>query len=117
MTGVLTCALPIYQREIDSGQRRIVGVNAYQDGVTPQLQILAMDPQGYEKQLQRLQDVRQTRDAGRAGQALDALRLACRGEVNTMPYLLDAVHAYCTLGEIISVMKAEFGTYHEPTWI
>ena len=76
-----------------------------------------MDPRGYEVQLARLQEVRCTRDAGRVGQTLDQLRLACQGTQNTMPFILDAVRAYCTLGEIVSVMKQEFGIYQEPTWI
>jgi methylmalonyl-CoA mutase N-terminal domain/subunit len=48
---------------------------------------------------------------------LDKLRIACEGTENTMPYIMEAVHAYATLGEIISVMKEVFGTYEEPTWI
>ncbi len=76
-----------------------------------------MDPQGYNRQVSRLNEVRCTRDAGRVGQALDRLRIACQGSENTMPYLLDAVRAYATLGEIVSVMKAVFGVYEEPTWI
>jgi methylmalonyl-CoA mutase N-terminal domain/subunit len=51
------------------------------------------------------------------GQALDRLRIACQGTENTMPYLLDAVRAYVTLGEIADVMKEVFGKYAEPTWI
>jgi methylmalonyl-CoA mutase N-terminal domain/subunit len=51
------------------------------------------------------------------GQALDRLRLACKGTENTMPAILDAVRAYATLGEIIGVMKDIFGKYEEPTWI
>ena len=66
---------------------------------------------------ERLAEVRRTRDAGRVGQTLDRLRIACQGTENTMPYILDAVRAYATLGEIISVMKEVFGTYQEPTWI
>ncbi len=65
----------------------------------------------------RLQNLRRERDNGRVGQALDHLRLACQGTENTMPHLLEAVRAYATLGEIVGVMKAVFGTYTEPTWI
>lgn len=106
-----------YQREIDSGERRIVGVNAYVDGKTPSVPLLAMDPQGYQRQLARLEQVRRERDPGRVGQALDRLRIACNGTENTMPYILDAVRAYATLGEMINVMKESFGVYAEPTWI
>jgi methylmalonyl-CoA mutase N-terminal domain/subunit len=106
-----------YQREIDSGQRRIVGLNAYAEGKAPAIPILVMDPQGLERQVTRLREVRATRDAGRVGQALDRLRIACAGTENTMPYILDAVRAYATLGEMIGVMKKELGIYAEPTWI
>jgi methylmalonyl-CoA mutase N-terminal domain/subunit len=106
-----------YQREIDEGIRHIVGVNAYQDEKPITIPILQMDPQGYKRQVSRLEQVRKSRDAGRVGQALDRLRIACQGTENTMPYILDAVRAYATLGEIIGVMKEVFGTYQEPTWI
>ncbi|HEY5669000.1 MAG TPA: methylmalonyl-CoA mutase family protein [Anaerolineales bacterium] len=106
-----------YQREIDEGLRSIVGVNAFQDEKSVTIPILQMDPQGYRRQVARLEEVRRTRDSGRVGQALDRLRIACQGTENTMPYILDAVRAYATLGEIVSVMKEVFGTYQEPSWI
>ncbi len=79
--------------------------------------LLEMDPQGYQRQVSRLEQLRRTRDAGRVGQALDRLRIACQGTENTMPHILEAVRAYATLGEIIGVMKNVFGKYEEPTWI
>ncbi len=106
-----------YQREIDQGIRKVVGVNAYTDDVPLSIPLLEMDPKGYDRQVARLNEVRRTRDKGRVGQALDRLRIACQGTENTMPYILDAVRAYATLGEIIGVMKDVFGTYEEPTWI
>jgi methylmalonyl-CoA mutase N-terminal domain/subunit len=106
-----------YQREIDEGTRKIVGVNAYNDHKPYAIPLLEMDPQGYQRQVGRLDRVRKLRDNGRVGQALDRLRLACQGSENTMPFILDAVRAYATLGEIIGVMKEVFGTYDEPTWI
>jgi methylmalonyl-CoA mutase N-terminal domain/subunit len=106
-----------YQREIDAGVRKIVGVNAYAENNPLSIPLLEMDPQGYERQVKRLEEVRKTRDNGAVGQALDRLRIACQGTENSMPYLMEAVHAYATLGEIIGVMKEVFGTYEEPTWI
>jgi methylmalonyl-CoA mutase N-terminal domain/subunit len=106
-----------YQREIDADQRYIVGVNAYNDQKPYEIPILNMDPTGYKRQVDRLADLRRTRDNGRVGQTLDSLRIACQGTENTMPYILDAVRAYATLGEIIGVMKDVFGIYQEPTWI
>jgi len=106
-----------YQREIDENVRRIVGVNAYPDLKPYEIPILRMDPQGYKRQVNRLEALRKERDSGRFGQALDRLRLACQGTENTMPYIMDAVRAYATLGEIVGVMKEVFGIYQEPTWI
>ena len=106
-----------FQQEIDGGIRRIVGVNAYTDRKPVTIPILEMDPQGYERQVSRLEELRESRDAGRVGQALDRLRIACQGTENTMPYILDAVRAYATLSEITGVMKEVFGIYEEPTWI
>ncbi|MFN8401921.1 MAG: methylmalonyl-CoA mutase family protein [Anaerolineales bacterium] len=106
-----------YQREIDEGRRKIVGVNAYMDEKPAAIPILRMDPNGYSRQMARLNEVRKTRDSGRVGQTLDALRIACEGTENTMPYIIDCVRAYCTLGEIIGVMTKVFGKYEEPTMI
>jgi methylmalonyl-CoA mutase N-terminal domain/subunit len=107
----------IYQREIDDHARTIVGVNDYVDIKPIPIPLLELDPIGYNRQVERLQKLHQERDNGRVGQALDHLRLACQGTENTMPYLLDCVQAYATLGEIVGVMKDVFGTYSEPTWI
>jgi methylmalonyl-CoA mutase, N-terminal domain len=106
-----------YQREIDEHARIIVGVNEYQDDKPLTIPLVEMDPVGYARQLERLRKLRQERDGGRLGQCLDKLRLACQGTENTMPYILDCVRAYATLGEIIGVMKGVFGKYVEPTWL
>jgi methylmalonyl-CoA mutase N-terminal domain/subunit len=106
-----------YQREIDQNVRSIVGVNAYQDFKPYQIPILRMDPQGYRRQVDRLERLRSERDNARVGQTLDRLRIACLGTENSMPYLLEAVRAYATLGEIVGVLKEVFGVYEEPTWI
>jgi methylmalonyl-CoA mutase N-terminal domain/subunit len=106
-----------YQREIDEHTRTIVGVNEYADEAPITIPILEMDPQGQDRQIKRLQTLRKERDNGRAGQALDRLRLACQGTENTMPFILDCVRAYCTLSEMVGVMKGVFGTYEEPTWV
>ena len=106
-----------YQREIDGNERRVVGVNAYNDDKPVKIPILEMDPQGYERQVARLEDVRKTRDNDQVAKSLAHLRKVCEGTENTMPYILDAVRTYATLGEIVDVMRDVFGTYEEPTWI
>jgi methylmalonyl-CoA mutase N-terminal domain/subunit len=115
--GEIADAAYRYQREIDADRRHIVGVNAYQDKKPFEIPLLSMDPEGYKRQADRLAALRQERDNGRVGQSLDRLRIACQGTENTMPFILDAVRAYATLGEIVDVMKDEFGIYNEPTWI
>lgn len=115
--GEIADAAYRYQLEIDHDKRRIVGVNAYNDAKPYEIPLLEMDPEGYRRQVARLEAVRQERDNGRVGQTLDRLRIASQGTENTMPYILEAVRAYATLGEIIDVMRAVFGTYEEPTWI
>jgi len=106
-----------HQMELDDGLRHIVGVNKYNDNTRIDIPILEMDPTGYEKQVARLNAVRAERDSGAVGQTLDALRMACARNDNTMPYILDAVRAYATLGEMVDVMRESFGTYEEPNWI
>jgi methylmalonyl-CoA mutase N-terminal domain/subunit len=115
--GEIADAAYRYQREIDGNVRRIVGVNAYQDPKPYEIPILRMDPQGYRRQVDRQEQLRNDRDNGRTGQELDRLRIACQGTENTMPYIMAAVRAYATLGEIVGVMKQVFGAYVEPTWI
>jgi len=107
-----------YQREIDQNIRNIVGVNKYvRKDEKIRIPILEMDPEGYHRQVERLDNLRKERDSARVGQTLDRLRIACEGTENTMPYILDCVRAYATLGEITGVMKNIFGLYHEPNTI
>jgi methylmalonyl-CoA mutase N-terminal domain/subunit len=100
-----------YQREIEMGERVIVGLNQYAVEQPLDIAILEMDPEGERRQRERLRRLRAERDAARAEAALRRLEGACRGAENTMPYLLEAVNAYCTLGEICGVMRRVFGEY------
>jgi methylmalonyl-CoA mutase N-terminal domain/subunit len=106
-----------YQMEIDTHQRVVVGVNEYAEDAPVRIPLLKMDPEGYERQVARLERVRRERDNERVGVVLEALRGAARGTENTMPYILDCVRAYATLGEIMGVFREVFGEYREPTII
>jgi methylmalonyl-CoA mutase N-terminal domain/subunit len=107
----------VYQREIDDGERVIVGVNDYVSGEAPAIPILAMDPQGYQRQIARLQRVRAERDNAVAQRTLHRLADAARDEtINLMPPILECVTAYATLGEITDVFREVFGVYHEPAY-
>ena len=104
-----------YAREVESGERGIVGVNKHvEQDEDLGIPILKMDPQGYERQAARLAQLRRERDNEKTAQTLDALREACRGEVNVMPFLIACAEAEATLGETVDVMREVFGVYEEP---
>ncbi|MBA3870293.1 MAG: methylmalonyl-CoA mutase family protein [Anaerolineae bacterium] len=105
------------QIEVDSKRRIIVGVNKYATSERPSIPILAMDPNGYERQVARIKQLRLTRDNSSVEAALNALRIACQSDENVMPHLITAAKAYATLGEITDVMREVFGIYHEPVAI
>jgi len=106
-----------YQIEIDTKQRTVVGVNDYVEEGPVRIPLLEMDPQGYTRQVARLERVRRERDNEQVDVTLEALRQAARGTENTMPYILDCVRAYATLGEIMGVFRQVFGEYREPAII
>ncbi|MDX2139106.1 MAG: methylmalonyl-CoA mutase family protein [Chloroflexota bacterium] len=105
------------QLEMDAGQRRVVGVNAYADDVPLRIPLLEMDGQGYARQVARLETLRRTRDHAAVEQALNHLREVCAGTANVMPALLDCARTDCTLGEIVDVMRVAFGVYREPAGV
>ncbi len=106
-----------YQREIDTGERVIVGVNDYVMDEPIEVPILQMDPEGEARQIARLNELRRERDGHEAARCLKLLESACRDSENVMPYLLDAVNAYCTLGEMCDVMREVFGVYQEDSLV
>ncbi len=106
-----------HQLEVDTNDRYIVGVNRYATDETPGIPILEMDPNGYDRQVARLEKLRLERDNEKVEQTLDALRAACAGTENTMPYIIEAAKAYATLGEITDVMREVFGEYREPAFV
>ncbi|MBL7184602.1 MAG: methylmalonyl-CoA mutase family protein [Anaerolineae bacterium] len=106
-----------YQREIDTGQRTIVGVNDYLTEEHVTIPLLEIDREGERRQRERLARVRRERDNELVSQRLEALREAAQGTENLMPHILDAVRAYATLGEICGVFRKVFGEYREPVFL
>ncbi len=106
-----------YQREIDTGERVVVGVNEYRLDEPLSIPLLKMDPEGYERQVNRLRKLKRERDNAEVERNLDALRGAALGTENLMPYILDAVRACATLGETCAVLREVFGEYREPVII
>jgi methylmalonyl-CoA mutase N-terminal domain/subunit len=102
-----------YQKEMDSGQRTIVGVNGYVLDEPVEIPILRMDPEGERRQVESLREVRRERDGREAARCLTALEQACVSSTNVMPPLIEAVQAMCTLQEMCDVMRNVFGAYQE----
>ena len=104
-----------YQREIDSGDRKIVGVNDYvleDEQVT--IPVLKIDEEVERRQIKRTQKIRSTRDNKKVDEALDGLRKASEGEENVMPHIVEAVREYATIGEIFEVWRDLWGEWDEP---
>jgi methylmalonyl-CoA mutase N-terminal domain/subunit len=103
-----------YQSQLDSGERVIVGVNAFQetaDGAAPDLLVIDVDVE--HEQAARLRTLRESRDTSSVATRLDALKEVAAGTENTMPATIDAVRARATEGEIIGALREVFGVYHE----
>jgi methylmalonyl-CoA mutase N-terminal domain/subunit len=101
-----------YQKEVERGERIIVGVNAFQSEDEP-IEILQIDRRIEEEQIARLRRLRAERSNERVERALDAVCRAAEREENLMPPLIDAVRAYATLGEMCGALKKVFGVYRE----
>jgi len=104
-----------YQRSIETGERTIVGVNAFQSEKEEPIELLQIDEAAARHQEEKLAALRRRRDAARVRAALDALKREAEGTGNTLPAILDAVRAYATLGEIAEAFRDVFGTYQEPS--
>jgi len=102
-----------YQRRIESGEVKIVGVNAYADEASEPIETLVIDERVSRRQAARLKELRANRDAEAVEAALAEVGRAAAGSSNLMPAILRAVRAYATLGEICDVLRAEFGVYAE----
>ncbi len=102
-----------FQREVEAGDRKIVGVNAYAEAEDEAPPLLVIDETAARRQGEKLERLRARRDGAAVEKALGALKEAARGETNTMPYLLDAVRAYATVGEICGALGEVYGRYQE----
>ncbi|MEW6032215.1 MAG: methylmalonyl-CoA mutase family protein [Bacillota bacterium] len=103
-----------FQRQVQSGEVSVVGVNRYVEKETGRIELLKISPEVERRQIERLREVKARRDHGRVRDALQAVRDQARGRGNMMPVFLEAVKAYATLGEIMGVLREEFGEYREP---
>ena len=102
-----------WQREVESGERVQVGVNAFRREEAEAIPTLQIDETVAREQIERLRALRSERSAGQVRSGLAAVERAAREGGNLVPPCIEAVKAYATLGEISDVLRAVFGTYRE----
>jgi methylmalonyl-CoA mutase, N-terminal domain len=102
-----------FQRQVESGERKIVGVNAFTAESEEPIELLKIDESAAAGQCEKLARLRARRDSKAVAAALAHLAEAAAGNANTMPATLEAVRAYATLGEICDTFRRVFGTWQE----
>lgn len=103
-----------YQHEVELGKRTVIGVNKFNDSKKlAEQDVLTADLSVGERQIARLEKMKAARDNEAVKAALEKMREAAKGTENLMPYLIDAVKTYATLGEICGVLREEFGEYKQ----
>jgi methylmalonyl-CoA mutase N-terminal domain/subunit len=105
------------QEEVESGERIVVGVNAFTGGTEEaNLDILKIGEEAERRQRERLASLRARREEAQVERALERLREAARRDENVVEPMLDCVRAYCTLYEIRRALEDVYGSYREPVF-
>jgi methylmalonyl-CoA mutase N-terminal domain/subunit len=105
----------LYEKALQEGEIRKVGVNIYRDEeAVPEVELHDYNAEAATSQIKALQEVKHQRDNRQVAATLKALEQAAREKKNVMPYLVDAVRAYATVGEMTQVFKSVYGTFKEP---
>jgi methylmalonyl-CoA mutase, N-terminal domain len=102
-----------FEKEFESGERIIVGVNKYKDNDKEEPELLKIDMKVQEEQIAFLNKVRSERNQRQVDKALDNLKNAAMGDSNLIPFILEAVKAYASIGEICNAMRTVYGEYKE----
>jgi methylmalonyl-CoA mutase N-terminal domain/subunit len=104
------------QQAIASDERTVVGLHRFQtDEDPPEVEGYELDEGGRARQLERLAEVKSSRSAADVDATLGALAKAgARADENLMPHLVDCAKAYCTVGEMVQVLKDEWGEFQQP---
>ena len=105
-----------YQQAVERKEKIIVGVNDFVTEENRPIEILSIDESVARRQRERLDQLRRQRDNTRVQSALEALGSAAATDTNLMPYFLEGVRAYATVGEMCDVLRKVFGTYEEPAF-
>ncbi|MEM2263380.1 MAG: methylmalonyl-CoA mutase family protein, partial [Candidatus Bathyarchaeia archaeon] len=105
-----------YQKEVENKKRIVVGVNEFISEEKTPIKILRIDPEIEKALIKRLNDVKKQRNNAKVKEALDGLRKAAEKEdVNLMPFIIQAIKEYATLGEICDTLRQVFGEYKPPS--
>jgi methylmalonyl-CoA mutase N-terminal domain/subunit len=105
----------LYERAIQNGENVKVGVNKYRiEEEERDVELHEYRPEQAEEKIRRLNELRSQRDGKEVTGALESLRRAAEGEANLMPFIMDAVRTYATVGEMTQVLKDVFGEFEEP---
>lgn len=102
-----------YQKDIESGNRIIVGVNKFVTGEETQQEILRIDPTTEKNQIEFLRKVKSERSEQQVQEKLKSLKKAAQSNRNLIPYIIDAVSAYASVGEICNTLRDVFGEYRD----
>ncbi|WP_326552015.1 acyl-CoA mutase large subunit family protein [Micromonospora sp. NBC_01813] len=113
-TGQIAEAAFVYQRALEDGRKRIVGVNCHTGTVAKELEILRISHEVEVEQRRLLTQRKSARDADLVRRRLDDMVVAARGGGNMVPAMLDAIRAEATLGEICDALRDQWGVYREP---
>ncbi|MGQ9465189.1 MAG: acyl-CoA mutase large subunit family protein [bacterium] len=103
-----------YQQAIERKEKYHVGINIFVEEEKPEIEILKIPPEVEEEQIRNLKKVKRERNNTRVKEKLKDLRKAAANGENLMPFILECVRAYATLGEMCNTLKEEFGVYREP---
>lgn len=103
----------IYQKEIEKGERIVVGMNKFEIKESTPKGLLRVDPAVGEMQKEKIKNLKRERDNKKVEDDLKALKEAASGDENLMPYIIEAVKSYSTLGEICDVLREVFGEYQQ----
>ena len=102
-----------YQKEMEEQKRIIVGINRFHEDLETPLEILKIDENVVKDQIDSLKKLRKNRNNEKVKNSLNSLKNAAKGDDNLMPFILDGVEQYCTVGEISNALRSVFSEYQE----
>lgn len=111
MSDAIAASAYEYQRKIENGEKIIVGVNKFTINETHKTTLFKVDEKIQQSQILSLNNLKEKRNQAKAMESLEKLSAVIKTTENIMPYVLEAVESYCTLGEIADCLRKEFGEY------